>query len=102
MNYPDSLPRPLDWMDDAACINHATLVPEDWFTAEIITQGSLLNQVKAACNIQCNVQAECLKLAMDEDIPSGIWGGLTSSERRRITRDQHRTTALNKLKGLTA
>lgn len=34
----------------------------------------------------CPVNKECLKFALDYEIPFGIFGGLTSAERVKLTR----------------
>jgi len=33
---------------------------------------------------QCPVQSECLSFALETGQPAGVWGGLTTSERRRL------------------
>ena len=77
-------------MEQAACLNHPYLTPEDWFTAELIERRQLLNEVRAACNVLCPVNDKCLAYALKDNIQDGVWGGLTSSERRRLQRNTHR------------
>lgn len=66
-------------MDDAACAE----VTPDVFFPEV---GSApLAQVRKIC-AGCPVSAECLELALRERIVWGVWGGLTSAERKRLRR----------------
>ena len=44
-------------------------------------------QAKKVCG-DCPMIAECLQVALDENITHGIWGGTTEGERRRIRRDR--------------
>lgn len=61
---------PPAWTRDAACIDY----PPDWWYA---TRGEQLRAAKAIC-AGCPVRAQCLDAADGE----GIWGGLTTYERR--------------------
>ena len=99
MHAPDSLPRPLDWMDDAACHSHKHLTPEDWFNAEHTNHGGLLRLVRNVCDEDCPVREQCLELALTEQIAYGVWGGKTAAERRHITRKRHATQAHTRLRG---
>ena len=40
---------------------------------------------KALC-AECQVKDECLRFALDNDEPEGVWGGLTTAERQLIRR----------------
>lgn len=66
------------WRDDAAC----TEVDPDLFFPD---QGGSTQQVKRLCG-GCPVAAECLAFALEERIQFGIWGGLSTEERKRILR----------------
>jgi WhiB family redox-sensing transcriptional regulator len=78
---PDRARRP-DWRDDAACLKAD---PELFFPDRGI--GPVRAQVKLAKLIcrGCPVNAICLNWALDSG-ESGIWGGLTEDERRRLQR----------------
>jgi WhiB family redox-sensing transcriptional regulator len=68
------------WMDDAACL--FTSDPEMFFPkneTEIIST----HVAKTYC-ATCAVVAECLQYATSQGIEHGVWGGLTSIERRKI------------------
>lgn len=43
------------------------------------------NEAIAICGT-CPVRTECLEYAIETDIRYGVWGGLTSKERRRLIR----------------
>jgi WhiB family redox-sensing transcriptional regulator len=52
------------------------------------TTGQALVQIdnaKAVCR-QCPVQAECLEYALSTNQDSGIWGGTSEEERRKLRR----------------
>jgi WhiB family redox-sensing transcriptional regulator len=76
-----------DWRDDAACRDAD---PELFFPDCGIR--SARTQVKAAKLIcrGCPVQMICLDWAMASGQESGIWGGLTEEERRRLQRRGYR------------
>ncbi len=42
-------------------------------------------QAKAMCR-DCPVREQCLEYALDNDERHGIWGGLTTKERRKLAR----------------
>ena len=71
-----------DWMDRAECRERPD--PDMWFRAEWPTKPRELDAVRYVCGT-CAVQAECLEYAIKIDA-EGVWGGLTSSERRRVRR----------------
>lgn len=77
--HPEPMPfdaRP--WVDRAAC---AEVDGDLWFP-EVGSNG---NQAKAIC-ARCEVRAECLDWAVTHEEMAGIWGGLSSRERRRMWR----------------
>ena len=69
----------MNWMDDAAC---TTTDPELFFPSE--KEGwATAGMAKAICDV-CQVAAECLRYALDNEIPEGIWGGLTARDRAAL------------------
>jgi len=75
------------WLEQAAC---RTEDPELFFP--IANAGPALAQVAAAKAIcgRCPVQELCLSYAMTTGQDSGIWGGLTETERRSLRLSQRR------------
>ena len=72
-----------DWRKDAAC--RAT-DPDLFFP--VGTTGAALVQIdsaKAVCR-QCPVQGDCLEFALATNQDSGIWGGTSEEERRKLRR----------------
>jgi WhiB family redox-sensing transcriptional regulator len=72
-----------DWRSLGACQNAD---PELFFP--IVATGPGLLQVasaKAVC-ARCEVQAECLRFAMESVQDHGVWGGKTEEERRALRR----------------
>ena len=66
--------RVLEWQDDAACAQVAT----DMFFPEV---GGSNRDAQSIC-AGCPVRAQCLELGLDEDF--GIWGGLSTLQRKRM------------------
>ena len=65
------------WHADAACREH----PDVPFVPD---RGDDIRPAKKVC-AGCLVRTECLAWALDQDdVPAGIWGGLSVSERRRL------------------
>lgn len=78
-HYSGSTPeakRKPDWRDTAACGGHDT---ELYFSA--LSEET----AKAACR-GCPVVEQCLQFALDENIPFGVYGGLTEDERAALHR----------------
>ena len=69
----DENPR---WMDDAAC---ASVGSDLWFPE----RGGATRQAKLICH-GCPVKAECLDYALEHNEVFGIWGGLSTHERRAL------------------
>lgn len=69
-----------DWMDQAACRGRN---PDIWFPEGAESAA----QAKAIC-AGCPVRIECLEYAIETHTYSGVWGGLTDGERRRIRRSR--------------
>ncbi|MFI7691817.1 WhiB family transcriptional regulator [Nonomuraea sp. NPDC049655] len=64
------------WMDGALC---AEADPEAWFPEH----GAPAGPAQTICHA-CPARAACLAYALAEDIPFGIFGGLTPAERQRL------------------
>jgi len=68
-----------DWQDRALC---AQTDPEAFFPEK----GGSTREAKKVCRA-CEVRAECLELALENDERFGIWGGMSERERRRLKRE---------------
>lgn len=66
----------LAWRADALC---AQTDPEAFFPEK----GGGTKDAKALC-AQCDVREQCLKFSLENDEEHGIWGGLSTKERRKI------------------
>ena len=66
----------LSWQADALC---AQTDPEAFFPEK----GGSTREAKKVC-LSCDVRAECLEYALENDERFGIWGGLSERERRRV------------------
>jgi len=69
------------WRDRAACRDTN---PELFFPAG--STGDAINHIEAAkavCAL-CPVRAQCLEFAFETNQESGIWGGTSEDERRRL------------------
>ena len=75
-------PRPDDWTLDALC---AQVDPELFFPEK----GGSTREAIAVCR-SCEVRAECLQAALDNEERFGIWGGLSERQRRRLARTEPR------------
>jgi WhiB family redox-sensing transcriptional regulator len=69
----------LGWQDRALC---AQTDPEAFFPEK----GGSTREAKRVCR-SCEVRAECLEYALENDERFGIWGGLSERERRRVKRE---------------
>jgi WhiB family redox-sensing transcriptional regulator len=69
-----------EWRERALC---AQVGDDLWYPES--GGGSSARAAKVICR-QCEVRAECLREAIDNDEAFGIWGGLTEYERRRFKR----------------
>ena len=86
------------WRNDAACRDAD---PELFFPdREIRSARTQVKTAKLICR-GCPVQAICLSWALDSGQESGIWGGLTEDERRRLRRrgSHHLRPAANHNRG---
>lgn len=55
--------------------------PEEWFPE----QGGSTAKAKAICR-RCPARLPCLEWALEHGEASGVWGGLSEQERRRMRR----------------
>ncbi len=68
----------LPWAKKARCLE----ADPDTFFPE---KGGSTREAKRIC-AGCEVRAECLEYALENDERFGIWGGLSERERRRLKR----------------
>jgi WhiB family redox-sensing transcriptional regulator len=68
----------LSWQVDALC---SQVDPEAFFPEK----GGSTRDAKRICE-QCDVRAQCLDYALQNDERFGIWGGLSERERRKLRR----------------
>ena len=74
----DLLGNAPEWQERALC---SQTDPEAFFPEK----GGSTREAKRVCR-SCEVRAECLEYALENDERFGIWGGLSERERRRIKR----------------
>ncbi|GAB3385241.1 hypothetical protein GCM10027568_01990 [Humibacter soli] len=74
----DDEENPLSWQSDALC---AQTDPEAFFPEK----GGSTRDAKKICT-SCEVRAQCLEYALQNDERFGIWGGLSERERRKLRR----------------
>jgi len=70
-------------MGGAACRD---LPPDAFYSSNPVEQAA----AKAHC-FECPVQLHCLRYALDNEEPYGIWGGLLPAERKRILKSRKDT-----------
>ena len=68
----------LSWQSDALC---SQTDPEAFFPEK----GGSTRDAKRICT-SCDVRAQCLEYALQNDERFGIWGGLSERERRKLKR----------------
>jgi WhiB family redox-sensing transcriptional regulator len=70
-----------EWRDLAACRN----TEADMFFP-IGATGTAIDQIEAAKRVcsQCDVVATCLEFALATNQESGVWGGTSEEERRKV------------------
>jgi WhiB family redox-sensing transcriptional regulator len=78
-------PEGEEWMASGLC---AQTDPEEFFPEK----GGSSRVAKLIC-AGCEVRAECLEYALEQDERYGIWGGLSERERRAIRRAGRRLQA---------
>jgi WhiB family transcriptional regulator, redox-sensing transcriptional regulator len=79
-----------DWRTLAACRDTA---PDLFFP--VGSTGLAVEQIEAAKAVcdQCPVKEACLQFALETNQDSGIWGGTSEEERRRLRRNWLRDRA---------
>jgi len=75
----------VQWMDLAAC---REIGSDEWFPE----RGGSSAAAKAVC-MSCPVRNQCLEYALENDIPHGIFGGLSYRQRRALRRSRRRSAA---------
>jgi len=72
-----------DWRDDAACRDTD---PDLFFP--VGSTGPAVEQIESAKEVccACPAQAACLEFALTTNQESGIWGGTSEEERRKLRR----------------
>jgi WhiB family transcriptional regulator, redox-sensing transcriptional regulator len=68
----------LPWAHEAKCLQAE---PDTFFPEK----GGSTREAKRICAL-CDVRAECLEYALENDERFGIWGGLSERERRKLKR----------------
>lgn len=70
------------WREDASCkkIGHKIFFSDNENSIESKNNDKL---AKSICR-KCIVRPDCLNYALNEHIPFGIWGGLSSRERNAV------------------
>ncbi|MFE9769445.1 WhiB family transcriptional regulator [Streptomyces sp. NPDC005808] len=63
---------------------------------ELFVEGAAQTRAKAVCT-GCPVLTECLAYALDHRIENGVWGGMTSRERRGLLRRRPTVTSWRRL-----
>lgn len=73
-----------DWRRDAICRDTD---PDLFFP--VGTTGQALVQIERAREVchECPVSTDCLEFALETNQDSGIWGGTSEEERRKIRRE---------------
>ena len=79
----------MSWEDDAAC---ASIGGEAWFPTTL--DHGQAYAAKNVCNNVCPVRAQCLELALTEDIRYGIYGGLDPHGRALIRRAENKANGV--------
>jgi len=65
-----------EWRKDAECKGLDT---SDFFTVDAVQ----VKKIKKVCS-ECSVKRQCLQFALTNEISWGIYGGMTSRERRNV------------------
>lgn len=83
MNVIDRSKRRQAWRSRAACADPEVSTDRDVFFPPNEAGTGVSDAAKAVC-AECPVAGDCLWLALVERCPDGIFGGLTSAERRHL------------------
>ena len=81
------LPDPV-WRERAACLGMDTglFFPDPlWGRGSHSQSVGQVREAKKVCSV-CSVVEDCLTTAMVLNEPEGVWGGLSSRERKRLRR----------------
>ena len=84
----EAMPKLPEWIADAPCSQTA---PELFFP-EPHESGANVALAKQVC-AACPVRQECLEWALDRGEKFGIYGGLTSTQRRKVLRQRAKEAA---------
>ena len=76
------------WMENAKCKGRTDI---HWFPER--SEGHLVAGVKRFCS-DCPVRKRCLRWALDNNIPYGVWGGKSSTDRKMLLPNYKRTGIL--------
>lgn len=80
-----------DWATHAACRD---LDPDLFFPpGETKTSWPKIEEARAVC-LTCPVQRRCLEYALRTRPAYGVWGGLSTTERRELLRSRSRAPAV--------
>lgn len=71
----------MNWINDWPAVAGCRGIDPD----KLFVQGAAQNRAKLICGA-CEVRAECLADALDNEIEFGVWGGMTERERRALLR----------------
>lgn len=71
-----------EWMRDALCVEYPNLT---WFPE----RGEPMGEARSVC-ARCLVREECLAYAVDTGQMFGLWGGMSTRERRRLSGHERR------------
>ena len=74
-----------DWRTVAACRDAD---PDLFFP--VGTTGPAIEQIDAAKTVcrQCDAMSQCLEFALETNQESGVWGGTSEEERRRLRKSR--------------
>lgn len=80
----------MEWLQRGKCRSED---PELFFP--IGTAGPALRQVEAAKRVcrQCQVVEDCLAWALSTGQDAGVWGGLSETDRRELSRRRRKASA---------
>ncbi len=71
----------MNWITDWPAVAGCRGIDPD----RLFVPGAAQNRAKLICS-GCDVRAECLADALDNEIEFGVWGGMTERERRALLR----------------
>ncbi|TDQ54396.1 WhiB family transcriptional regulator [Actinorugispora endophytica] len=65
---------------------HGACTPDDDWLLFAAEEAYRKKGAKRVCG-PCPVRTECLAEALDNQIPAGVWGGMTTRQRRELLRE---------------